>query len=66
MIADMESVGNALTDPGRGVLLDRMHGDDGQMLGQYCNRFPLSCRAATKNLAKDAVAVGTASGARRS
>jgi hypothetical protein len=42
MITDMESARNALADPGRGVLLDRMHEDYGQTLGQHCERFPLS------------------------
>jgi hypothetical protein len=34
MIADMESARNAQADPGRGVLLDRMHEDYGQTLGE--------------------------------
>ncbi len=50
MDADLDKVFKALADPVRRLLLDRLHADDGQMLGQLCERMDMTRQAATKHL----------------
>jgi DNA-binding transcriptional ArsR family regulator len=51
MDADMDKVFKALADPGRRQLLDRLHADNGQTLGQLCEHMQMSRQAVTKHLA---------------
>jgi DNA-binding transcriptional ArsR family regulator len=46
----MDKVFKALADPGRRLLLDRLHADNGQTLGQLCERMEMSRQAVTKHL----------------
>ena len=53
----MEDAGNledrvfrALADPGRRLLLDRLHADNGQTLGQLCEHLAMTRQAVTKHL----------------
>jgi len=48
--ADMDKVFKALADPGRRLLLDRLHADNGQTLGQLCEHLDMSRQAVTKHL----------------
>src|SRR5271154_2828189 len=50
MDADLDLVFKALADPGRRLLLDRLHADNGQTLGQLCERMEMSRQAVTKHL----------------
>ncbi len=50
MTADMDEVFKALADPGRRLLLDRLHADNGQTLGQLCEHLDMSRQAVTKHL----------------
>src|SRR5580658_6583846 len=50
MDADLDKVFKALADPGRRLLLDRLHSDNGQTLGQLCERMDMSRQAVTKHL----------------
>jgi DNA-binding transcriptional ArsR family regulator len=50
MPADMEKVFKALADSGRRKLLDRLHADNGQTLGQLCGHLDMSRQAVTKHL----------------
>src|SRR3984957_2461452 len=50
MDADLDRVFKALADPGRRLLLDRLHADNGQTLGQLCERRHMSRQAVTKHL----------------
>jgi DNA-binding transcriptional ArsR family regulator len=50
MDADLDLVFKALADPGRRLLLDRLHADNGQTLGQLCERMDMSRQAVTKHL----------------
>jgi DNA-binding transcriptional ArsR family regulator len=50
MDADLDKVFKALADPGRRLLLDRLHTDNGQTLGQLCQRMDMSRQAVTKHL----------------
>lgn len=50
MAADMDMVFKALADPGRRQLLDRLHGDNGQTLGQLCGHLDMTRQAVTKHL----------------
>jgi DNA-binding transcriptional ArsR family regulator len=50
MPADMDKVFKALADPGRRQLLDRLHADNGQTLGQLCTTLDMSRQAVTKHL----------------
>ena len=47
----MDKVFKALADPNRRQLLDRLHADNGQTLGQLCERMQMSRQAVTKHLA---------------
>jgi DNA-binding transcriptional ArsR family regulator len=47
----MDKVFKALADPGRRLLLDRLHADNGQTLGQLCAHLAMTRQAVTKHLA---------------
>ena len=47
----MDTVFKALADPTRRLLLDRLRDDNGQTLGQLCERLAMSRQAVTKHLA---------------
>ena len=47
----MDKVFKALADPGRRLLLDRLHVDNGQTLGQLCEHLDMTRQAVTKHLA---------------
>jgi DNA-binding transcriptional ArsR family regulator len=48
--ADLDKVFKALADPGRRLLLDRLHADNGQTLGQLCERMDMTRQAVSKHL----------------
>jgi DNA-binding transcriptional ArsR family regulator len=48
--ADMDKVFKALADPGRRLLLDRLHSDNGQTLGNLCEHLAMTRQAVTKHL----------------
>src|SRR3954453_18668636 len=50
MDGDLDKVFKALADPGRRQLLDRLHAEGGQTLGQLCERMAMSRQAVTKHL----------------
>jgi DNA-binding transcriptional ArsR family regulator len=50
MADDFDKVFKALADPGRRLLLDRLHAENGQTLGQLCQRMEMSRQAVTKHL----------------
>jgi DNA-binding transcriptional ArsR family regulator len=50
MATDIDRVFKTLADPGRRLLLDRLHADNGQTLGQLCEHLDMSRQAATKHL----------------
>lgn len=47
----MDKVFKALAAPSRRQLLDRLHDDNGQTLGQLCSCLDMTRQAATKHLA---------------
>src|ERR671934_2625578 len=47
----MDKVFKALADPGRRLLLDRLHADNGQTLGQLCAHLDMTRQAVAKHLA---------------
>jgi DNA-binding transcriptional ArsR family regulator len=47
----MDKVFKALADSGRRLLLDRLHADNGQTLGQLCAHLEMTRQAVTKHLA---------------
>src|SRR4249920_544039 len=49
--ADMDLVFKALADPGRRLLLDRLHEQNGQTLGRLCEHLDMTRQAVTKHLA---------------
>ena len=49
--ADADRVFKALADAGRRLLLDRLHADNGQTLGQLCANLDMTRQAGTKHLA---------------
>src|SRR5258708_38170025 len=49
--AAMDKVFKALADPSRRQLLDRLHADNGQTLGQLCAHLDMTRQAVTKHLA---------------
>jgi DNA-binding transcriptional ArsR family regulator len=57
----MDDVFKALADPTRRELLDRLRAENGQTLGQLCERLDMSRQAVTKHLAilEDANLVAT-------
>jgi DNA-binding transcriptional ArsR family regulator len=46
----MDRVFKALADPARRLLLDRLHADNGQTLGQLCEHLAMTRQAVTKHL----------------
>jgi len=46
----MDEVFKALADPTRRKLLDRLHAENGQTLGELCKRLAMSRQAVTKHL----------------
>ena len=46
----MDKVFKALADPGRRLLLDKLHAASGQTLGQLCEHLEMSRQAVTKHL----------------
>jgi DNA-binding transcriptional ArsR family regulator len=58
---DLDKVFKALADPGRRRLLDSLHADNGQTLGQLCLHLNISRQAVTKhlNLLEEAELVAT-------
>ena len=46
----MDKVFKALADPGRRQLLDLLHAENGQTLGQLCGHLDMSRQAVTKHL----------------
>ena len=51
VIADMDKVFKALADPSRRQLLDRLHANNGQTLGELCQDLDMTRQAVTKHLA---------------
>jgi DNA-binding transcriptional ArsR family regulator len=49
--ADMDKVFKALADVSRRQLLDRLHADNGQTLGQLCAGLDMTRQAVSKHLA---------------
>jgi DNA-binding transcriptional ArsR family regulator len=47
----MDEVFRALADPTRRELLDRLHAENGQTLGELCERLAMTRQAVTKHLA---------------
>ena len=47
---DLDKVFKALADPGRRALLDRLRAENGQTLGQLCERMGMTRQAVTKHL----------------
>jgi DNA-binding transcriptional ArsR family regulator len=47
---DSGKVFKALADPGRRLLLDRLHADNGQTLGQLCAHLKMTRQAVSKHL----------------
>jgi len=47
----MDAVFKALADPSRRQLLDRLHGRNGQTLGELCERLAMTRQAVSKHLA---------------
>jgi DNA-binding transcriptional ArsR family regulator len=50
MEQDLDKVFKALADVSRRQLLDRLHADNGQTLGQQCQNLAMSRQAVTKHL----------------
>ena len=50
MVNEMDNVFKALADPTRRLLLDRLRDDNGQTLGQLCERLAMTRQAVTKHL----------------
>jgi DNA-binding transcriptional ArsR family regulator len=47
---DLDRTFKALADPGRRLLLDKLHADNGQTLGQLCEHLEMTRQAVTKHL----------------
>jgi DNA-binding transcriptional ArsR family regulator len=47
---EIDKVFKALADPGRRRLLDRLHADNGQTLGELCRHLDMTRQAVTKHL----------------
>ena len=50
MSADVDNIFRALAAPERRLLLDRLHADNGQTLGQLCAHLEMTRQAVTKHL----------------
>jgi DNA-binding transcriptional ArsR family regulator len=48
--AALDKVFKALADPGRRLLLDRLHAHNGQTLGRLCEHLDMTRQAVTKHL----------------
>ena len=46
----MDKVFKALADPGRRLLLDRLHAENGQTLGELCEHLDMTRQAVAKHL----------------
>jgi DNA-binding transcriptional ArsR family regulator len=59
--ADVDKVFKALAAPERRLLLDRLRADNGQTLGQLCERMDMTRQAVTRHLRllEEATLVGT-------
>lgn len=51
MNRETDRVFKALADPSRRQLLDRLHGDNGQTLGELCEHLDMTRQAVSKHLA---------------
>jgi DNA-binding transcriptional ArsR family regulator len=51
IIFSVDEVFKALADPSRRLLLDRLHADNGQTLGELCAHLDMTRQAVTKHLA---------------
>ncbi len=51
MDRELDSVFKALADPSRRQLLDRLHADNGQTLGELCQYLDMTRQAVSKHLA---------------
>ncbi len=49
-MTDVDKVFKALADPGRRKLLDRLHADNGQTLGELCEHLDMTRQAVTQHL----------------
>ncbi|HEX7185676.1 MAG TPA: metalloregulator ArsR/SmtB family transcription factor [Thermoanaerobaculia bacterium] len=61
MATDLDLVFKALADPSRRRLLDRLHAENGQTLGELCEHLDMTRQAVSKHLAvlEDANLVAT-------
>ena len=50
MARDLDKVFKALADPGRRLLLDKLHAANGQTLGQLAEHLDMTRQAVTKHL----------------
>ena len=50
MVKDEDKVFRALADPGRRLLLDKLHVNNGQTLGELCEHLDMTRQAVTKHL----------------
>ncbi|HEY3038609.1 MAG TPA: helix-turn-helix domain-containing protein [Pyrinomonadaceae bacterium] len=50
MVADADKVFKALADPGRRLLLDKLHANNGQTLTELCEHLEMTRQAVTKHL----------------
>jgi DNA-binding transcriptional ArsR family regulator len=50
VVTDADKVFKALADPGRRRLLDKLHGNNGQTLGELCEHLDMTRQAVTKHL----------------
>ena len=50
MARDLDKVFKALADPGRRLLLDKLHAENGQTLGQLSEHLDMTRQAVTKHL----------------
>jgi DNA-binding transcriptional ArsR family regulator len=48
--AELDKVFKAVADPGRRRLLDRLHAENGQTLGELCEHMNMTRQAVTKHL----------------
>ncbi len=50
-MSDVDLLFKALADPGRRTLLDRLHANDGQTLGELCRHLDMTRQGVTQHLA---------------
>jgi DNA-binding transcriptional ArsR family regulator len=50
-MSDTDTLFKALADPGRRKLLDRLHANDGQTLGELCAHLDMTRQGVTQHLA---------------